>query len=137
MVYKKFHVILFGLDILMDDTREIVMYPKGHQISSFDIGLVIVEDLWDVEEVSKFGCQATLLCQKHISKYVYCIGSKKKDSIEDNKLLQEIKKQRTHKITIPLDPATSDSSISYDEGSRKLIFGGSILLMGSRYKSEY
>lgn len=93
LVYRKFHVILFGLDILMDDTREIVLYPKGHQISSSDIGLVIAEDLWAAEEVSKFGRQATLFCWKHIPKYVYCIGSKKKDSIEDSKLLQEIKKQ--------------------------------------------
>ncbi|XP_059069551.1 uncharacterized protein LOC131075863 isoform X2 [Cryptomeria japonica] len=64
VVCNKLHFILFGIDILMDDTREVVMYPKGHRILSLNIGLVIDEDLWAAEEVSKFGHQATLFCLK-------------------------------------------------------------------------
>ncbi|XP_057842888.2 uncharacterized protein LOC131052279 isoform X1 [Cryptomeria japonica] len=137
VVYRKLHVILFGLDILMDDSREVVLYPKGHQILSSDIGLVIAEDLWAAQEVSKFGHQATLFCWKQIPKYTYCIGSNKKDSIQDRMLLEEIKKQRSSKITIPADLATSDSSISYNDGSRNLSSVGSGLPTRSTYRSEH
>lgn len=125
VVYRKLHVILFGLDILMDDTREVVLYPKGHQISSSDIGLVIAEDLWAAEEVSKFGHQVTFLS---------C--SKKKDFIQDSELLEEIKKRRSLQNMKPVDLTTYDFSISYGDGSSKSSSGGSGSLMRSRYRSK-
>ncbi|GLJ07331.1 hypothetical protein SUGI_0064550 [Cryptomeria japonica] len=126
IVYRKLHVILFGLDILIDDTREIVLYPKGHQILSSDIGLVIAEDLWAAEEVSKFGHQASFLS---------C--SEKKDSIQDRELLEEIKTRRFLQNTKSMDPIAADFSMSYDDGSNKSSSGSSRPLMRSRYRSKH
>ncbi|KAH9312112.1 hypothetical protein KI387_027147, partial [Taxus chinensis] len=138
VVYRKFHIILFGLDILMEDmTREVVLYPKGHQISSSDVGLVIAENLWAAEEVSKFGHQPSFLCWKQIRKYLYSRSSEKKDPLQDSELLGNMKERRLLQITKSMNFVTSDFSISYDNCRGKSSSESSGSLTRPRCRSEH
>ena len=61
MVYRKFNVILFGLDIAREEHgddhdevfRDVLLYPKGRELTSSDVGLVIAKNLQAAEEISK------------------------------------------------------------------------------------
>lgn len=137
VIYRKHQVILFGLDILKEDmSRDIVLYPRGRQISSSDVGLVIAEDLWAAEEVSKFGRQVSFLCS--MQKLSSCRSSNGKfDQIQDSELLEEVKKRRLIQITRSLDTNETDFSISSDHSTGKSSSGGSGSLISSGYRSGH
>lgn len=137
VIYRKHQVILFGLDILKEDmSRDIVLYPRGRQISSSDVGLVIAEDLWAAEEVSKFGRQVSFLCS--MQKLSSCRSSNGKfDQIQDSELLEEVKKSRLIQITRSLDTNEADFSISSDHSTGRSSSGGSGSLISSGYRSGH
>ena len=55
IVYLKFEIILFGLDISIDDDiREVLLFPRQRLIQKTDIGLVIAMDLSVAEKVSTY-----------------------------------------------------------------------------------
>eukprot|EP00249_Psilotum_nudum_P022094 c28369_g1_i3 orf=497-4030(-) len=57
IVYLKFNIILFGLDVLLEgeSSRQVAIYPKQRVIQHTDVGLVIAKDLNAAEKVTKFG----------------------------------------------------------------------------------
>lgn len=137
VVYRKHRVILFGLDILMEDmSRDVVLYPKGRQISSSDVGLVIAEDLWAAEEVSKFGKEVPFLCW--MQKFSTCRSFDRKfDQIQDRELLEEVKKRRLLPITRSMDVFNTDFSLSGDNSMGKSSSEGSGSLTRFGYRSGY
>ncbi|MCO5581099.1 hypothetical protein L7F22_034975 [Adiantum nelumboides] len=52
-VYSAYNVLLFGLDIPVDDDRTVVLFPRGHFVDKDDIGLVLACDLQTVHCISK------------------------------------------------------------------------------------
>lgn len=72
VVYRKYQIILFGLDIAHENMsgetyREVLLYPKGRMLHSNDVGLVIATDLNAAERISKF----------HGGGHHYCLGLRK------------------------------------------------------------
>lgn len=65
MIYRKYNIILFGLDIAREEHgenhgqdhdevfRDVLLYPKGRVITSSDVGLVITKNLQTAEQISK------------------------------------------------------------------------------------
>eukprot|EP01018_Ginkgo_biloba_P025839 Gb_05212 [translate_table: standard] len=137
VIYRKLHVILFGLDIMLENmSREVVLYPKGRQISSSDVGLVIAEDLSAAEEVSKFGRQVPCFCWKKICKlFSGGISNKKTGQKQDSELLEEVKKLRLPQIMVPL--MKNEFSIRSDDCKGALRSGGCGNLVSSGHRSEY
>ncbi|KAI5060045.1 hypothetical protein GOP47_0024465, partial [Adiantum capillus-veneris] len=94
-VYSAFNVVLFGLDIPVDDDqtqevcRTVVLFPRGHFVDKDDIGLVLACDLQTVHSISK-------LTQEDMGKYskrwTFSKFSKRKaERTEDKmKLLQHV-----------------------------------------------
>jgi len=75
LIFRKFNVILFGLDIAVGDHgedhgdvfREVLLYPKGRFLRSSDVGLVIAKDLQTAEQISKLD----------MSRHPRCLGYRK------------------------------------------------------------
>jgi potassium large conductance calcium-activated channel subfamily M alpha protein 1 len=61
LIYRKFNIILFGLDIPREEHeddhdevfRDVLLYPRGRIITSSDVGLVIAKNLQAAEQISK------------------------------------------------------------------------------------
>lgn len=136
VVYRKHQVILFGLDILMEDmSRDVVLYPRGRQISSSDVGLVIAEDLWAAEKVSKIDREVPFLHWKQkFSSFRSSNG--KFDQTQDSVLLEEVKKRRLQ-TTRSIDILKTDFSISSDYSTGKSSSGGSGSIARSGYRSGH
>ncbi|XP_024525362.1 calcium-activated potassium channel subunit alpha-1 isoform X2 [Selaginella moellendorffii] len=63
VMYLKYRVILFGLDVQIGDgSRTVVLYPRGRILDPCDVGLVIASDLAAAEQVSKFGLPVHQAC---------------------------------------------------------------------------
>ncbi|XP_024516267.1 calcium-activated potassium channel subunit alpha-1-like isoform X2 [Selaginella moellendorffii] len=56
IVYLKYHAVLIGLDIILENKLRVVrLYPRGRRIKPSDLGLVIAKDLEMAERISEYG----------------------------------------------------------------------------------
>ncbi|MCO5551651.1 hypothetical protein L7F22_005155 [Adiantum nelumboides] len=126
-VYRKFEIILFGLDIATEDqdTREVVLFPKRRILKLSDVGLVIAEDVAIAQRISTYGTKSLLSAYKLCHKDFTTSGGRGDLSIHD------VRQKRSENDKDSSGPTSSGSS-KLREKKRQGNFG----LMSSGHKAE-
>ena len=93
IIYLKFEIILFGLDISIDDdVREVLLFPRQRVIQKTDIGLVIAMDLSVAEKVSTY-CEEWAPWSSNL--YKKCNKNFKTNYERDDLLIHYVKNKRS------------------------------------------
>ncbi|XP_024382523.1 uncharacterized protein [Physcomitrium patens] len=142
LVYRKFSVILFGIDVRHEEDgeefRDVVLYPRGRVLRPSDVGLVLSPDLKTAEKISKLD---TIVHRRPGLLQFFCAPHVKsgltKDSYpeEFRKLLDVVKQgkfsdmelndksQLNHELKIAIfdqnAKESEDSSVPKEDSSRK------------------
>ena len=113
IIYLKFEIILFGLDISIDDdVREVLLFPRQRVIQKTDIGLVIAMDLSVAEKVSTY-CEEWAPWSSNL--YKKCNKNFITNYERDDLLIHYVKNKRSKHCRFDDGSGSSTSMLRYDE----------------------
>lgn len=100
-VYSAFDVVLFGLDIPIQDdvtrevSRTVVLFPRGHFVDKDNIGLVLARDLQTVHSISKL-TKKDFKTSKEYGNFSKCSEKRSENMEEKLRLLQQVSSKWTY-----------------------------------------